>query len=85
MGIIEKVYKLKSQSYFSESSPELKESKIKRYFDYLEKELKNELEDDEGEDINFGVLNTWCICGYNMKFVLWKNLKLNVMIYFIRL
>lgn len=69
LGIMEKRYKLECKGVCSDCECgllTLKESEVIKYKEFWEKELKGELnDDDEGEDINYGVMTIYCENGYS--------------------
>lgn len=69
LGIMEKRYRLECKGVCSDCGwgiLTLKESEVIKYKEFWEKELKGELnDDDEGEDINYGVMTIYCKNGYS--------------------
>lgn len=65
LGIIEKRYRFKCECGDCDwGILTLKESEVIRYKEFWEKELKDKLNSDEGEDINYGVITVNCENGY---------------------
>ena len=69
LNIIEKRYRFKCKCYECDFGVLiLKEKEVIKYKEFWRKELSGELEDYEGEDINYGVISVDCenSCGYEI-------------------
>lgn len=61
LGLVEKKYKFRCDcGYCDSGSLTLTESEVNDYKEYWDRESKDELYDDEGEEVNYGVIDVYC-------------------------